>query len=56
MVHDLKTLVGHRVINVYDVDSRTYLIRIQKFVFELFGINMIVEVSSRRRKIYIDVL
>ncbi|CAG9539808.1 unnamed protein product [Cercopithifilaria johnstoni] len=29
-VHDLKELTGQRVANVYDVDSKTYLIRIQK--------------------------
>ncbi|VDN00887.1 unnamed protein product [Thelazia callipaeda] len=28
-VHDLKKLVGHRVANVYDVNPKTYLIRIQ---------------------------
>uniref|UniRef100_A0A1I7V9U2 Nuclear export mediator factor NEMF n=1 Tax=Loa loa TaxID=7209 RepID=A0A1I7V9U2_LOALO len=30
VVHDLKELTGQRVANVYDVDSKTYLIRIQK--------------------------
>ncbi|MCP9265072.1 Ribonuclease-like protein [Dirofilaria immitis] len=30
VVHDLKKLVGQRVANVYDMDSKTYLIRIQK--------------------------
>ncbi|KAL3991037.1 Fibronectin-binding protein A N-terminus (FbpA) family protein [Acanthocheilonema viteae] len=30
VVHDLKELTGQRVVNVYDVDPKTYLIRIQK--------------------------
>ncbi|MFH4974566.1 hypothetical protein AB6A40_001275 [Gnathostoma spinigerum] len=29
-LHDLKELCGLRVVNVYDIDSRTYLIRMQK--------------------------
>lgn len=33
VIHDLKQLAGHRVANVYDVDSKTYLIRIQKYGF-----------------------
>ncbi|VDK73476.1 unnamed protein product [Litomosoides sigmodontis] len=30
VIHDLKDLAGQRVANVYDVDPKTYLIRIQK--------------------------
>ncbi|KAK6114481.1 Fibronectin-binding protein A N-terminus (FbpA) family protein [Brugia pahangi] len=30
VIHDLKELTGQRVSNVYDMDSKTYLIRIQK--------------------------
>ncbi|CEF62205.1 Nuclear export mediator factor NEMF [Strongyloides ratti] len=30
IIHDLKTLKGMRVINVYDIDSKTYLIKLHK--------------------------
>uniref|UniRef100_A0A914EJD4 Nuclear export mediator factor NEMF n=1 Tax=Acrobeloides nanus TaxID=290746 RepID=A0A914EJD4_9BILA len=30
IVHELKSLIGMRVANVYDIDSKTYLIKLQK--------------------------
>uniref|UniRef100_A0A0N5B4N9 NFACT-R_1 domain-containing protein n=1 Tax=Strongyloides papillosus TaxID=174720 RepID=A0A0N5B4N9_STREA len=30
IIHDLKTLKGMRVVNVYDIDSKTYLIKLHK--------------------------
>ena len=31
-VHDLRQLVGMRVLNVYDIDSKTYLLKLHKCV------------------------
>lgn len=30
IIHDLKKLEGIRVHNIYDIDNKTYLIRLQK--------------------------
>lgn len=35
VIHDLKELISMRVINVYDINSKTYLIKLQKYFFDL---------------------
>jgi predicted ribosome quality control (RQC) complex YloA/Tae2 family protein len=30
VLHDIEPMVGMRVVNVYDIDSKTYLIKLQK--------------------------
>lgn len=30
VIHDLKPLIGYKVINIYDMNSKTYLIKLQR--------------------------
>lgn len=51
VVHDLKELTGQRVVNVYDVNSKTYLIRIQKYDFHV-SFDMVTKNGEGRESIY----
>ena len=41
VLHDLNNLKGMRLSNVYDINSKTYLLKLQKYIFILNTSNLL---------------